>query len=1516
VTITGTNDGPVAVADVAAGTENQSLTIDVLGNDTDVDDGHLFTLNSASAPASQGTASVVGNQLLFNPGSDFDHLAQGVVEHVTLSYQMQDQYGAISNSTVDVTITGTNDGPVAVADVAAGTENQPLTIDVLGNDTDVDDNHVFTLNSASAPDSKGTASVVGNQLQFNPGADFDHLAQGAVEHVTLSYQMQDQYGAISNSTVDVTITGTNDGPVAVADVAAGTENQTLTLDVLANDTDVDDGHLFTLNSASAPASQGTASVVGNQLLFNPGSDFDHLAQGAVEHVTLSYQMQDQYGAISNSTVDVTITGTNDAPVAVADAAAGTENQTLTIDVLSNDTDVDDNHVFTLNSASAPASQGTASVVGNQLLFNPGADFDHLAQGVVEHVTLSYQMQDEHGALSSSTVDVTITGTNDAPVITSGSSASEAENSPTTNVVYMASAHDVDAGDTTFTYSLGGTDAGLFDINASTGVVTFKASPNYEAPSDANHDNVYDITVTATDAHGLSGAAQGVAITVTNVSETPTTTISGIDISADSGNANDFNTNIAAQTITGTLSTALVAGESLLGSVDAGAHWIDVTSKVSGTAISWNGATLTSGSSIEFKVFNTDGNSGPVNSQAYVLDTSPPAAPTVTGFASDSGVVGDHITNDTTLTINGTAEAGSTVQVFRDGVSIGIVVAPGGNWSLVDGMTLSNGTTYQYTAQATDTAGNASTASTSYSVTIDTAVPSAPSITSVTDDVAPVTGTVANNGSTNDTTPTLSGTAEANSVVTIKDGATTLGTVTANGSGAWSFTTAALSQATHSFTATATDAASNTGTASTSYSVTVDTTPPASLAWSYNNGQGKLTATTDTSGVTRVAVFDNTTSTSLANATNQGAGTWTLTQAGINGHNLTVTAFDAAGNSTIAMHVAPAGVAGQPINLALEKPSGDLHTVNDVSITNVPSDWTINGATKNADGSWSAHTSDLSSMTVMTPIGFVGAAVLNVTQTWINPNGTTSTLIIANNVEAYAPGSPIFVLSADDNLTGSSGADLFVFAQPIGNNVIHSFDVVADKIDLIGFTGVIGFAGLSIANDANGNALVDIGSGQTVTLKGVDAANLSETNFQFDVDPLTTNTGTISIADGAIMPFGGSIHNSGTIELGSTGSATDLEILFRGATLTGGGHVLLSDSAHNVIFGGSADTVLTNVDNHISGAGQLGAGQMVLVNAGLIQADGLNSLVLDTGTHTIVNSGVLESTGAGGMTVASAVDNSGDLWANGGDLRLLADVTGNGSATIDGDASLIFNGAAHASVAFHGEGAGTLIVEHAADAGSLVGILGFESNDSLMLGDLAFGANTQLSYSANALGSGGLLTVDDGVHRAEVNLLGHYSVADFQVTDGGGAGTLVDYHGASSGTQVGSMQADVLSGGDGNDILAGRGGADTLSGGAGADVFAYLSPNDGGDTILDYNFAEGDALDLSALLKANFVSGSSQVSDFVQLVKSGSDITVKVDTDGAANGAHFTDVAVLANAGTTGVDLVRTWFGDADHTLTT
>src|SRR5438105_5736721 len=131
-----------------------------------------------------------------------------------------------------------------------------------------------------------------------------------------------------------------------------------------------------------------------------------------------------------------------------------------------------------------------------------------------------------------------------------------------------------------------------------------------------------------------------------------------------------------------------------------------------------------------------------------------------------------------------------------------------------------------TATATETAGNSDAASSALSLRIDTGAPAAPTITSVSDDAAPVTGTVANGGFTNDITPTLAGTAEANSTVTIFDGASQLGTVLANGSGAWTFTTAALGQGGHSFTATATDAAGNTGAASSAYSPRLDTGAPA------------------------------------------------------------------------------------------------------------------------------------------------------------------------------------------------------------------------------------------------------------------------------------------------------------------------------------------------------------------------------------------------------------------------------------------------------------------------------------------------------------------------------------------------------------------------------------------------------------------------------------------------------------------------------------------------------------------
>src|SRR5262249_55081017 len=106
-------------------------------------------------------------------------------------------------------------------------------------------------------------------------------------------------------------------------------------------------------------------------------------------------------------------------------------------------------------------------------------------------------------------------------ITSGAAASENENTASANVVYTIAATDPDTVGTR-SYAISGDDAGQFTVDAGTGEVRFAASPDFEAPADLNHDNVYDIVVHASD--GVHDVTRPVAITVSNVNDAPHVTV--------------------------------------------------------------------------------------------------------------------------------------------------------------------------------------------------------------------------------------------------------------------------------------------------------------------------------------------------------------------------------------------------------------------------------------------------------------------------------------------------------------------------------------------------------------------------------------------------------------------------------------------------------------------------------------------------------------------------------------------------------------------------------------------------------------------------------------------------------------------------------------------------------------------------------------------------------------------------------------------------------------------------------
>jgi hypothetical protein len=365
------------------------------------------------------------------------------------------------------------------------------------------------------------------------------------------------------------------------------------------------------------------------------------------------------------------------------------------------------------------------------------------------------------------------------------------------------------------------------------------------------------------------------------------------------------------------------------------------------------------------------------------------------------------------------------------------------------------------------------------------------------------------------------------------------------------------------------------------------------------------------------------------------------------------------------------------------------------------------------------------------------------------------------------------LAANDQLTGSSGADQFVFAKPISHDVIHSFDAASDKIDLVDFSGFSDFGDVvaHLSNDGAGNAVLTLASDETITLQGVNSASLSASNFEFDQQAVLENSAHMIIGNGARLPLSGMIENTGVIELNSTGGETNLQLGQNGATLHGGGQIVLSDSDANIISGTGPSVTLNNEDNTISGAGELGNGELSLTNAGTINATGTHALTIDTGSNFMFNSGILEASGSGGLTVASSIANSGVLWANGATLTVLGELSGNGTAIIDGAGTLDFESSSTANVAFGSSAAGTLKL---GDSFHFKGtISGFDSSDRIDLVNVDFG-RASIRYHENAAGTGGTLTISDGAQTAELSLLGHYSADNFSVVTDQAKGISVTY----------------------------------------------------------------------------------------------------------------------------------------------
>ena len=325
---------------------------------------------------------------------------------------------------------------------------------------------------------------------------------------------------------------------------------------------------------------------------------------------------------------------------------------------------------------------------------------------------------------------------------------------------------------------------------------------------AQTDGPLNITVAGVDAAGNLSAPSSV-FTVTLDTVAPG--IPQINAVSDSQLTNNV---LYTRDGTPTLTGIGEPGTTVIVSVDGTASGVPITIQPDGSW-SWTAGTTLLDGSHTFTVSSVDQAGNPSNGSASLsvtVDTQDPTAPGNLSLAPEG----------TPLT--GTAEAGALITVKDSGGNvIGTGVATGGSFSIAVSPAPQDGATL--TVTATDASGRTSVDAT-YNVTGTLPnLPDVPVIVAINDDVDPIIGDVKGK-TTNDTTPTLTGTAQAGSQIAIylDGGVTPVSTVTADGSGNWSYTPAALGEGLHTFEVTATLNGQTSGR-SPAASVTVDLTAP-------------------------------------------------------------------------------------------------------------------------------------------------------------------------------------------------------------------------------------------------------------------------------------------------------------------------------------------------------------------------------------------------------------------------------------------------------------------------------------------------------------------------------------------------------------------------------------------------------------------------------------------------------------------------------------------------------------------
>ncbi|WP_284308090.1 Ig-like domain-containing protein, partial [Hydrogenophaga electricum] len=468
ITVEKGTETPSVVGDSATTPEDTPVTIDVLGNDDPGSEGPLTIKEVNGQPIVVGspveivdstTGLPVGTVSLDNGGTPDDPTddtlvftpAENFNGNVDFTYTVQDQSGKELTAPVKVTVTPVNDPPVANDDTVTTGPDEPVTIDVVGNDNDPDGDPLTVREIDGTPVTPGTPVIINDPVSGDPVGTVTLNPDGTVTFVpepgtsgpvTFEYTVTDPSGEPSTATVTVNVGEPNLPPEALPDTNVTDEDTPLVVDAAQGvihgpGADIDpNGDSLSVSAVNGSAANVNAAVAGSwgTLTLRPDGSYTYvpnaaaqaLAAGESRDDVFTYTVKDAAGLTATTTLTITVNGLNDAPVAENDRQVIPPNETATGNVLDNDSDPDGDPLTVVgievdtDGDGTPETYlpGTPIVIPNVGTLEIGEDGSYTFEpedgfeGPVPPVT--YTVSDPDGATDTGTLILVVDASNDPP----------------------------------------------------------------------------------------------------------------------------------------------------------------------------------------------------------------------------------------------------------------------------------------------------------------------------------------------------------------------------------------------------------------------------------------------------------------------------------------------------------------------------------------------------------------------------------------------------------------------------------------------------------------------------------------------------------------------------------------------------------------------------------------------------------------------------------------------------------------------------------------------------------------------------------------------------------------------------------------------------------------------------------------------------------------------------------------------------------------------------------------------